>query len=135
MEKGLTIGRLASQAGVNVETVRFYERKRLITQPKTYIGKYRQYQENDIHRIKFIKKAQELGFSLKEIQELMILKFDPDCIEIQQVTEKKIREIEDKINVLENMKNILINLKSKCKDDGMNLKDCPIINAIEDSIE
>ncbi len=116
MEK-ITIGKLAEMAGVGVETVRFYQRKELLREPKTN-GTFRTYTEADAEKIIFIKKAQELGFSLAEIKELLELNTKPrvTCSTVKQKTLSKIKEIEEKINDLNKMKNSLEKLSCVCDE-------------------
>ena len=116
MEK-ITIGKLAEMAGVGVETVRFYQRKELLREPKTN-GAFRTYTEADAEKIIFIKKAQELGFSLAEIKELLELNTKPriTCSTVKQKTLSKIKEIEEKINDLNKMKNSLEKLSCACDE-------------------
>jgi Hg(II)-responsive transcriptional regulator len=113
--KKLTIGKLAEMAGVGVETVRFYQRKDLLREPKPD-GAFRTYSEEDAERIIFIKKAQELGFSLAEIKELLELNTKPrtTCATVKQKTLAKIKEIEEKITDLQKMKNSLEKLSCVC---------------------
>jgi MerR family mercuric resistance operon transcriptional regulator len=114
MEK-ITIGKLAEMAGVGVETVRFYQRKELLREPKS-TGAIRTYSNEDAEKIIFIKKAQELGFSLAEIKELLELNTKPriTCASVKQKTLKKVEEIEKKINDLQKMKNSLEKLSCAC---------------------
>ncbi len=114
MEK-ITIGKLAEMAGVGVETVRFYQRKELLREPKLN-GAFRTYSEEDAEKIIFIKKAQELGFSLAEIKELLELNTKPrtTCATVKQKTLSKIKEIEEKISDLNKMKNSLEKLSCAC---------------------
>lgn len=114
MEK-ITIGKLAEMAGVGVETVRFYQRKELLREPKSD-GAFRTYSEADAQKIIFIKKAQELGFSLAEIKELLELNTKPrtTCATVKQKTLAKIKEIEEKITDLQKMKNSLEKLSCAC---------------------
>jgi len=114
MEK-ITIGKLAEMAGVGVETVRFYQRKELLREPKSD-GAFRTYSETDAQKIIFIKKAQELGFSLAEIKELLELNTKPrtTCATVKQKTLAKIKEIEEKITDLQKMKNSLEKLSCAC---------------------
>ena len=104
MEK-ITIGKLAEMAGVGVETVRFYQRKELLREPKTSVG-FRTYSEEDAQRIVFIKKAQELGFTLSEVKELLELNTKPrmTCGTVKIKTQAKITEIEEKITDLQRNK-------------------------------
>lgn len=114
MEK-LTIGKLAELAGVGVETVRFYQRKNLLREPKAS-GTFRTYSEEDAQRILFIKRAQDLGFTLSEVKELLELNTKPriTCGAVKEKTLVKINEIENKIADLNRMKASLEKLASAC---------------------
>lgn len=114
MEK-ITIGKLAEMAGVGVETVRFYQRKSLIREPKA-TGAFRTYSEEDAQRIMFIKRAQELGFTLNEVKELLELNTKPrmTCGTVKVKTEAKIQEINSKIADLNRMKDSLEKLACAC---------------------
>jgi DNA-binding transcriptional MerR regulator len=114
MEK-LTIGKLAQLAGVGVETVRFYQRKALLREP-ALSGAFRTYTEEDAQRIIFIKKAQELGFTLAEVKELLELNTKPriTCATVKKRTLEKLAEIEDKIHDLQQMKAGLEQLACAC---------------------
>lgn len=116
MEK-ITIGKLAEMAGVGVETIRFYQRKELLREPKA-VGTFRTYTQDDADKIIFIKKAQELGFSLSEIKELLELNTKPriTCSTVKQKTLSKIKEIEGKINDLNKMKMSLEKLSCACDE-------------------
>lgn len=131
MEK-LTIGRLAQKSGVNVETVRFYERRGLICQPSKPEKGYRRYPLEMISRIRFIKNAQELGFSLREVSELLDLRVDPQttCKDVKEQAEAKILDIEEKMQALLNMKNALTKLAATCRGKGPS-SECPILEALE----
>ncbi len=130
--KILTIGQVARQAGVGVETVRFYERRGLIEDPPRRESGYRQYTGDIIPRLRFIKRAKELGFSLKEIQALLELQRTPGttCAEIKQRSEEKIRDIEGKIRDLKAMLSVLQSLTASCKGSGP-LAGCPILEALK----
>lgn len=114
MEK-ITIGKLAEMSGVGVETVRFYQRKELLREPKSD-GAVRTYNEEDAQRIMFIKRAQDLGFTLSEVKELLELNTKPrmTCGTVKTKTEAKIQEIETKIADLSRMKASLKKLASAC---------------------
>lgn len=114
MEK-ITIGKLAQMAGVGVETVRFYQRKELLREPKA-LGSVRTYNEEDAQRIIFIKKAQELGFALAEVKELLELNTKPrvTCGTVKKKTVDKIAEIDQKISDLQKMKVSLEKLSCAC---------------------
>lgn len=102
-------------AGVGVETVRFYQRKELLREPKA-TGAFRTYSEEDAQRIIFIKKAQELGFTLTEVKELLELNTRPrmTCTTVKAKTEAKLKEIEEKIADLQKMKKSLEQLACAC---------------------
>ncbi len=94
----LTIGQVAKRSGIGLETVRFYERKGLVEEPPRTVSGYRQYPEDVVSRIRFIRRAKELGFKLSEISELLSLRVDPDttCADVKKRTELKIAEAEEK---------------------------------------
>lgn len=127
-----TIGQLARHAHVHVETVRYYERRGLIPEPPRRESGYRQYSQDDVARLRFIKRAQELGFSLKDINELLALRVDPEttCADVKQRTEQKLADIEDKIQTLQRMKTALIKLATVCTGEGPT-SDCPILEFLE----
>ena len=132
----LKIGQVAQQADVNIETVRYYEREGLIPEPPRRPSGYRQYSPDYVQRIKFIKHAQYLGFSLKEITELLALRIEPDtaCNEVKQQTEAKIAAIETKIHTLQQMQRVLTDLVTSC--DQRQLTDaCPILKALESDLD
>ncbi|MCL5959212.1 MAG: Hg(II)-responsive transcriptional regulator [Chloroflexi bacterium] len=127
----LTIGQLAKTAQVKVETVRYYERRGLIPEPPRSDSGYRQYSRDVATRIKFIKRAQELGFSLKEISGLLCLKAGPDadCADVKNRAQAKLNDIEAKIRDLERMKEVLSELVAMCVGSGPT-KECPILRAL-----
>ena len=130
--ENLTIGQLAKKADVNIETVRYYERRGLIPEPPRKESGYRQYSDEMVKRILFIKHAKELGFSLKEINELLTLKLDArtSCSEVKNRAEAKITDIEGKIKTLQRMKKALVKLTKACGGIGP-AKECPILEALE----
>ncbi|MDA2935211.1 MerR family DNA-binding protein [Acidobacteria bacterium AH-259-D05] len=132
----LTIGELAKRSGVGLETVRFYERKGLIEDPPRTDSGYRQYPEEVVTRIQFIKRAKELGFSLKEISELLSLRVDPDttCADVRKQTEFKIADVKEKILTLQKMKTALEKLAVSCTGSGPT-SECPILEALESQEE
>ena len=129
MKKVLTIGKLASASNVSVETIRFYERKGILKQPSR-VGTFRHYPNDYITRISFIKRAQELGFTLKETKELLDLKIKKHtkCSDVLSKTEEKIQEIEQKIMDLKKMKKSLQGLALCCVDSDQPLSECPILD-------
>jgi MerR family mercuric resistance operon transcriptional regulator len=131
--KGLTISQVAKGADVNVETVRYYERIGLISKPPRTESGYRQFSVEVIQRIKFIKRAQELGFTLSEVKKLLCISDGQnyDCYYIQQFASKKIEEIQQKISDLEKIKSILYDLSKKCPGQGSTDK-CPILEKFKE---
>ncbi len=129
----LTIGRLAREAGVGVETVRFYERRRLIEQPpKPNGGGFRTYPPHTLERLRFIRQAQGLGFSLAEIEDLLSLRADPDkdCGDVRRRAESRLVEVERKVARLESVRAALQELIAACPARGA-LRNCSILEAIE----
>lgn len=130
--QALTIGQVARQSGVGVETVRFYEREGLIDAPPRSLSGYRQYPAETVFRVRFIRRAKELGFSLKEIQELLSLRIDPDAssAEVKARAEAKIADIDAKIRTLQRMKDTLMLINAAC-DGCAPVSACPILDALE----
>ena len=128
----LTIGQLAKNAEVNIETVRYYERRGLIPKPPRPRSGYRQYSHDIVIRIQFIKRGKELGFSLKEISELLSLRIDSDttCSDVKKLAEIKIADVEEKIRVLQSIKKALTKLVALCSGQGPTGV-CPILEALE----
>ena len=129
----LTIGRAAERASVGVETIRFYERKGLIEQPpKPQDAGFRVYPEETVHRIRFIRQAQELGFSLREIKDLLSLRADPktDSGDVRERAEAKLTEVNRKMMELERIRAALEALISACPGGGA-LRACSIMDALE----
>jgi len=128
----LTIGQLAKIAGVGVETVRFYERKGLLAEPNRRPSGYRQYGEEVVNRLRFIKRAKELGFTLNEIKELLSLRLDPTttCADVKERAEEKIDDIEAKIRTLRRMKNALVKVTKACSGRG-GTSECPILETLD----
>ncbi len=127
-----TIGQLAKSTKVSVETIRFYEKQGLIAEPQRTPSGYRQYSSDSIRRIRFIQRAKELGFTLKEIGELLSLKATPGilCADIKAQAATKLENINNKILTLERMKNALMTLIKKCPDAGA-VSECPILDALD----
>ncbi len=117
---GPTIGKAARMAGVGVETIRFYERRGLIEQPpKPALGGFRAYPDETVRRIRFIRQAQELGFSLREIDDLLSLRADPssDAGDVRERAEAKLTEVNRKIGELERIRTALETLLAACPGD------------------
>ena len=127
----LSIGQVARRAGVGVETVRFYEREGLVEEPPRRASGYRQYSEEVVTRLRFIKRAQQLGFSLKEISELLLLRVDgqTSCEEVKGRTEAKIAEVERNMVELQRMRQALLQVQSLCTGQGPTGR-CPMLDAL-----
>ncbi len=128
-----TISAAASAAGVGVETIRFYERKGLIEQPsRPRGGGYRIYSKETVKRIQFVRKAQELGFSLREIDELLSLRADPgaECADVQARAATKLEEVERKMTDLRKIRSALKTLMASCPKKGPAAGRCTILEAL-----
>ena len=122
------IGQLAAAAGVNVETVRYYERRGLLEQPNKPFHGYRQYPENALFRILFVKRAQQLGFTLSEIFTLLTLSSD-NCSDVKELAQSKLALIQNKIIALKRLEESLTNLIGECRRNPGEAR-CPIIQAL-----
>ena len=131
MLHSLTIGRLAKISAVSIDSIRFYERRGLLAEPTRTEANYRIYPPVAADRLRFIKKAQNLGFSLEEIKELMSLRSDPAASkrEVKEKTEGKIHSIREKIQDLSRMLQVLEQLDEACDGHGP-ASDCPILAAL-----
>ena len=129
----LTIGQVAGRAGVGVETVRFYEREGLIPEPPRTPSGYRQYAPDAVVRIRFIKRAKELGFTLKEIKELLALRASPGarCEQVRRVAAEKIEDIDRKIEQLGSMRKALSRVTAEC-EGRRPVSECPILEALDE---
>ncbi len=125
----LTIGRLADEAGVNVETIRYYQRRGLMPEPHKPVNGHRRYAADAINRVHFIKRAQVLGFTLEEIGSLLELDEAHACAETRELAAHKLEVIENKLADLKAMRKALMALLHQC-DTGAAQGSCPIINAL-----
>ena len=128
----LTISKAATKAGVGVETVRFYERKGLIEQPpKPLDTGFRLYPEETVQRVRFIRQAQEIGFSLREIEELLSRRADPsaDCSDVRERAEAKLEEVDRKMEQLGRIRSALNELIAACPGRGA-LRACSIMESL-----
>ncbi len=128
--KSLTIGRLAREVGVNLETVRYYERRGLLPKPPRSTSGYRLFPVEAARRLRFIRRAQELGFSLGEIRELLLLRVAPTAksADVRRRAQAKITDIEAKIRSLQSIKEALRELTKTCSGCG-SVRECPILES------
>ncbi len=128
----MTRGELSALTGVSARTIRFYEEKGILPSPVREDNGYRNYDKAAVIRLKFIKNAKDLGFSLKEIKELLELKVSPgvSCESIRRKAAEKIGEIEKKISDLEKIKDALKNFTRYCRP-GKSVEECELINLLE----
>ena len=124
----LTIGKLADRAGVNVETIRYYQRRGLLDEPKKPLGGYRHYSPDTAKRVRFIKRAQALGFTLDEVAGLLRLDAAGACVETRELAAHKLALIEQKLVELAAMRKGLAALISECDKGGE--RPCPIIQVL-----
>ena len=125
------IGTLAKRAGVSVDTVRYYERGGLLA-PKTRLASgYRRYSELEVARLRFIRRAQALGFSLKEVKELLALSNLRDVGRVKRAAQEKLADVEERIASLERVRKGLAKLVAACPGHGR-AADCPILKALGD---
>ncbi len=130
----LSIGQVAKQAGVGVETVRYYERRGLLEEPDRKASGYRQYDDQAVAILRFIRRAKELGFTLKEIKGLLALRLDSSASrsDVRALAKTKVADIEERIADLQRMRDALQLLVQKCKGHGR-ASGCPILVALQDS--
>src|SRR5579884_4249526 len=128
----MTIGQVAKLADVGVETIRFYEREGLLNKPKRRDSGYRVFTPEVVGRIRFIKKAKQLGFSLREIRELLFLRVDSraTAADLQKHVDAKISEIDDRLRDLKRMRGGLVQLSKACTGKGP-IGDCPLLDVLE----
>jgi MerR family mercuric resistance operon transcriptional regulator len=133
---GLKIGEVAMQAKVNLQTIHYYERRRLLPKPPRTASNYRLYSEDAVRRIRFIKRAQELGFTLKEIEELLSLRARPRarCADVYKRAQDKIRNIDEKVRTLQAMRKALFKLMSECTGESP-ISECPILDTLDSAKE
>lgn len=128
----MRIGALARGAGVNVQTVRYYERRGLLDDPRAKHDGYREYHNGTLERLLFIKRAQELGFTLNEISELLALRMDPDAHaeDVKARALSKIHEIDARMRDLKRIKDALTHLAGLCNGGQAPASDCPLLDAL-----
>lgn len=124
----LTIGGLAKEAGVHVETIRYYQRRGLIDEPRKPPGGIRRYGAGTAARLGFIRRAQEIGFSLDEVKELLRLERTPGCRDAREIAEKKLAGVEERIKDLQRVRRVLAGLIAECTAGGE--RRCAIIDSL-----
>lgn len=128
----LKVGEVARQAGVNLQTIRYYERRGLLPKPPRTSSNYRAYPAGTVLRVRFIKRAQELGFTLNEIQELLSLRAAPRsrCADVRRRAEAKVRDIDARVRTLQAMRDALTQLIGECSGKGF-VTECPILETLD----
>jgi len=131
---GLKIGEVAKQAGVNLQTIHYYERRGLLSKPPRTESNYRAYPEDAVLRVRFVKRAQEVGFSLKDIKELLSLRAAPraKCADVLRRAKGKVQDIDEKIATLRRMRTALSKLMDECQG-ALPISKCPILESLDDS--
>lgn len=124
-----TIRKLADATGVGVEAVRYYQGRGLLHEPPRVAGGFREYSADDVQRLRFIKRAQELGFSLDDVAELLSLSAERDQVRVRELTRRRAAEIRERINHLAAMASVLENLADRCACAPKS-QSCPIIAAL-----
>lgn len=132
-DQQLTRGEIAKRGGVNIETIRYYERRGLLPKPQRSASGYRLFSVDDARRVRFIKRAQELGFSLDEIGELLALRLSAKGTRegVRKIAEAKILDIKEKIKTLRAMEKSLEHLTTACCGSGA-VSECPILESFEE---
>lgn len=132
-KEDLTTGQLAEAVGIGVETVRYYERTGILPEPPRTAGGHRQYREADAERLRFVRRAQELGFTLSEIKGLLSLRVEPgvSCAGVASTADLVIDRIDGQIRHLRTMRQSLARLRACCATETPT-GDCPILDALED---
>ena len=132
---GMKIGSVAEAAGVEVSTVRYYERRGLLAEPPRTASGYRQYDEAVIDRIRFVRQAQDLGFTLEEIEELLALRVeDPSsCGLVEEATRAKLRSVDAKVRELSRLRGVLARLVRSC-EARETTEECPVLGMLEEEV-
>ncbi len=131
-DEGYTIGRLARAAGVGVETVRYYQRRGLLREPPRPPGGVRRYGAPDLARLRFIRRAQALGFTLREVAELLALDDGTGCVRARRVAEARLEDVRRRIRALRRMERALAELVAACAAQGRGRARCPLIASLQE---
>ena len=128
MSSTFTIGQVAKAAGVNVETIRYYQRLAILEEPEKRLGGVRRYANETVARVRFIKRAQQLGFTLDEVKALLVLGETPNCRGARTLAAKKLEMVKSRLRDLERMRRALAALVEQC--DAGRGRSCPIIESL-----
>jgi DNA-binding transcriptional MerR regulator len=126
----MKIGALSKATGVSIDTIRYYEQRQLLPSAARTASGYRQYSSDDVTRLKFIVEAKELGFTLKEISQLLGAQSN-DCLQVKLVAQSKAEEIDARIIKLSQMKDVLLDLVDQCNQSAGD-DPCPILTSLKD---
>ena len=127
--ENLTIGAFATAAGVNVETIRFYQRKGLLSEPARPYGSIRRYDQTDVERVRFVKSAQRLGFSLDEVAQLLRLEDGTHCGEAAEIAARRLTDVRSRLTDLSRMESVLSELVDRCHKRRGKIS-CPLISSL-----
>jgi MerR family mercuric resistance operon transcriptional regulator len=130
--ENLTIGAVARAAGVTVETIRYYQRRRLLGEPERPFGGIRRYTDLHIHRLRFIRQAQELGFSLDEVGELLKLDDGAHCRAARALGERKLADVQRRLADLRRIESVLKELMDRCRSLDGRVR-CPLIASLQET--
>lgn len=132
VQRSLKIGEVSKLSGVSIDTIRFYEKERLITPPGRRESGYREFGADTVERLRFICRAKELGFSLQEISDLLGMKerSSNQCKDVRRHADRKVAEIDQKIKDLQKMKRAIRKIAEHC-GDGVSITACPIVQSLE----
>lgn len=130
----LTIGKVAERAGVKIDTLRYYERRGVIAPPERTRSNYRLYGEDTVTRVCFVKRAQELGFTLAEIKKLLELRVSEgeSCADVRDQALAKVADLDKRIRSLQAMRRVLSKLADECTGQDAPLSACPILDALDE---
>ena len=138
MARGVQIGKVSQQTGLSVDTIRYYEKERLLREPPRSEGGYRLYSERDVEHLLFVRKAQELGFTLAEIRELLVVQDEraEACTHVRELIQNRLRSVRQKVEDLKKLESHLQEAQTKCeealRDDAADPHHecCPVLEAI-----
>lgn len=130
--KKMTVGVLAAETGCNIETVRYYEKAALMPEPLRSEGGHRLYSFEHVKRLTFIRRCRELGFSIKQVKNLLTMIDEPghSCGEVQRQAQTHIEEIQEKIEDLRRLEKVLLSMSEQCCEDKYTAQNCPIIESL-----